>query len=151
MQLTKYTDYSLRLLIYLALMPKDKLASIDEISAIYKISRNNVNKIVHQLGKEGVIETKRGKGGGFYLKRDPKEINLGEMVAMLENTLEVIDCQSPLCPIMPACDLKKVLNKATEAFMNVLKQYSLADLTESRQQELVNILNLNQEHEERIH
>ena len=67
MQLTRYTDYGLRTLIYLALLPQGRRASIDEISSTYGISRNNVNKIVHQLGKAGIIETKRCKGGGFYL------------------------------------------------------------------------------------
>ncbi|MDU0355897.1 Rrf2 family transcriptional regulator [Paraglaciecola aquimarina] len=66
MQLTRYTDYGLRTLIYLALLPEGKKASIDEISQVYGISRNNLNKIVHQLGKANIIQTQRGKGGGFF-------------------------------------------------------------------------------------
>lgn len=142
MQLTKHTDYSLRLLMYLALLPKNKLANIDEISAIYDISRNNINKIVHHLGKEGIIETKRGKGGGFYLKVAPKDINLGDMVSILENTLEIVDCETPSCPIVSACYLKKVLNRATQAFMDILKQYTLADLLNKNKEDLIVILNL---------
>ncbi|WP_299083964.1 Rrf2 family transcriptional regulator [uncultured Paraglaciecola sp.] len=142
MQLTRYTDYGLRTLIYLALLPKDKRASIDEISRIYDISRNNVNKIVHQLGKAGIIETKRGKGGGFLLKRDPAMLNIAEVVLLLENTLQVVECQSPQCKILPACKLKGILGQATQAFLDCLKTYTLADLIESESNNLIQILNL---------
>lgn len=142
MQLTRYTDYSLRILIYLALLPKDEKANVDKISQVYGISRNNVNKIVHQLGKSGIIETKRGKGGGFYLARNPNQINVGEMVVLTENNLQVIDCEKPTCKILPACTLKGILAQATASFINTLKQYSLADLIDSNQGQLIQILHL---------
>ena len=140
MQLTRYTDYGLRVLIYLALMPQGQKASIDVISQTYDISRNNVNKIVHQLGKAGIIETKRGKGGGFMLTRRPQDINIGEMVLLLENSMQVVDCTSPLCKILPACRLKGVLNEATKAFVSTLKNYTLADLLSGKQDQLIEIL-----------
>lgn len=143
MQLTRYTDYALRVLIYLALLPKEQLASIDEISETYGVSRNNVNKIVHQLGKEGVIKTKRGKGGGLSLAMHPEEINIGEMVVKLENTLKVVDCKTPLCRILPACKLKGILQEATQSFITTLHQYSLADLLHDRENSLVQLLELN--------
>ncbi len=142
MQLTRYTDYGLRLLIYLALLPEGQRASIDEISETYDISRNNLNKVVHHLGKEGVIATKRGKGGGFCLNVAPQSINLGEVVVLLENTLQVVDCQSPACCIQPACSLKGILQQATTAFIDTLKQYTLADLIEPQQQELITLLDI---------
>ena len=77
MHLTRHTDYGIRILIYLALLPKNEKASIDGVSILYNISRNNVNKIVHQLGKAKIIETQRGKGGGFFLKLSPENINIG--------------------------------------------------------------------------
>ena len=142
MQLTRYTDYGLRTLIYLALLPAGKRASIDEISSTYDISRNNVNKIVHQLGKSGIIETKRGKGGGFYLKRAPHELNIGDLVVLLENTLQVVECQKPQCRIVAACKLKVILGEATQAFIDSLKAYTLADLLEDEAKNLIQILNI---------
>lgn len=142
MQLTRYTDYGLRMLIYLALLPKDEKASIDEISEIYGISRNNVNKIVHQLGKEGIIQTKRGKGGGFHLNVPAKDINLGELIKTLENTLEVVDCQSPPCRIQPVCHLKHILQEATDAFVSTLSKYTLEDIVREKNVSLVKILAL---------
>ncbi|MFT6389856.1 MAG: Rrf2 family nitric oxide-sensitive transcriptional repressor [Cellvibrionaceae bacterium] len=142
MQLTRYTDYGLRTLIYLALLPQGRRASIDEISSTYGISRNNVNKIVHQLGKDGIIETKRGKGGGFYLKRTPQELNIGDLVILLENTLQVVECKTPMCRILPACKLKGILRQATQAFLDSLKAYTLADLLEDEAKNLLQILNI---------
>jgi Rrf2 family nitric oxide-sensitive transcriptional repressor len=142
MQLTRYTDYGLRTLIYLALLPQGRRASIDEISTTYDISRNNVNKIVHQLGKAGIIETKRGKGGGFYLKQKPEELNIGDLVVLLENTLQVVECKTPQCRILPACKLKGILGQATQAFLDSLKAYTLADLLEDEANNLIQILNI---------
>tara|TARA_R110002153_G_scaffold274165_2_gene447420 strand:+ start:77 stop:571 length:495 start_codon:yes stop_codon:yes gene_type:complete len=142
MQLTRYTDYGLRTLIYLALLPQGRRASIDEISTTYDISRNNVNKIVHQLGKAGIIETKRGKGGGFYLKQRPEELNIGDLVVLLENTLQVVECKTPQCRILPACKLKGILGQATQAFLDSLKAYTLADLLEDEANNLIQILNI---------
>lgn len=142
MQLTRYTDYALRVLIYLALLPDDKLASIDEISRTYDVSRNNVNKIVHQLGKEGVINTKRGKGGGLSLGKHPADINIGDMVIKLENTLSVVECVKPACRILPACKLKGMMQQATNAFISSLQRYTLADLLRDEKQSLINLLEL---------
>ncbi|GAC21137.1 Rrf2 family transcriptional regulator [Paraglaciecola arctica] len=142
MQLTRYTDYGLRTLIYLALLPQGRRASIDEISTTYDISRNNVNKIVHQLGKAGIIETKRGKGGGFYLKKKPEELNIGDLVVLLENTLQVVECKTPQCRILPACKLKGILGQATQAFLDSLKAYTLANLLEDEANNLIQILNI---------
>ena len=142
MRLTRYTDYGFRTLIYLALLPQGRRASIDEISSTYDISRNYVNKIVHQLGKAGIIETKRGKGGGFYLKRAPQDLNIGDIVVLLENTLQVVECKTPLCRILPACKLKGMLGQATQAFLDSLKAYTLADLLEGEAQNLIQILDI---------
>jgi Rrf2 family transcriptional regulator, nitric oxide-sensitive transcriptional repressor len=90
MQLTRYTDYALRVLIYLA--HKGELATIGEISAAYKISENHVMKIVHGLAKSGYITTLRGKGGGMTLARPAEKINLGEVVRNTEETLHVVEC-----------------------------------------------------------
>ncbi|MEM0910154.1 MAG: Rrf2 family transcriptional regulator [Pseudomonadota bacterium] len=140
MQLTRNTDYGLRLLMYLALLNDSQKANIDDLSSIYGVSRNNLNKLVHRLGKAGIIETKRGKGGGFRLAKAPEDLNLGELVELLESTLQVVDCESPRCVILPACRLKNILVKATESFLKTLHNYTLADLVEAKRQDLIEIL-----------
>lgn len=144
MQLTRYTDYGFRLLTYLALLPAGKRASINEISELYAISRNNVNKVVHQLGKAGIIDTKQGKGGGVCLNMPAEEINVGDMVLLLENTIRLVDCQAPPCKIAGVCVLKNVFEEAMDAFLETLKKYTLADLLSSKQQkqQLIQILNI---------
>ncbi len=142
MQLTRHTDYGIRILTYLALLPSDEKASIDIISTLYGISRNNVNKIVHQLGKAKIIETRRGKGGGFFLALPPAQINIGEMILLLENTIKIIDCESQQCLILPACRFKSILNEATQAFVDSLKKYTLADLIKDPKNDLISLFKL---------
>jgi len=144
MQLTRYTDYGFRLLTYLALLPEEQRANISEISNTYNISRNNVNKIVHQLGKAGVIETKQGKGGGLRLKMKPEDINVGDMVLLLENSIQLADCLSPPCIIAPACVLKGVFEEAAHSFVSALRKYTLADLLQSRKKksDYIQLLNI---------
>ena len=131
MQLTRYTDYGLRVLMFLALSPEDRLTNIDEVSELYDVSRNHVNKIIHQLGKAGIIYTKRGKGGGFRLAKPPSDINLGETVRLLEGNIKLIDCSSPPCRISSACRLNPILAEAMLAFFSVLDAYTLQDLVSS--------------------
>lgn len=142
MQLNRYTDYGLRLLTYLAVLPKGKRTSIDEISQIYDLSRNHINKIVHQLGKEGIIDTKRGKGGGFCLAKPAAELNLADIVILLEKSMLIIDCSTPACRISPICRLSGILAEAGNAFIESLRQYTLADLVQDNQAPLVQILKI---------
>lgn len=142
MQLTQHTDYGFRLLTYLALLPEGEWTSIDKISRLYNMSRNSVNKIVHQLSKEGVIDTKQGKGGGFCLKMLPQDINVGNMVLILENNIRMANCQSPPCRIYRGCALKDVFQEATQAFLTVLNRYTLADLLKPNHKELAQALSL---------
>ena len=113
-----------------------------EISELYDLSRNHVNKIVHQLGKSGIIDTRRGKGGGFSLNSQPGQVNLGAVVRLLENSLDVIDRNQPPCRISPVCRLRGILSEATAAFLATLDGYTLADLVATNGPELVRILEL---------
>ena len=129
MQLTRYTDYSLRVLLYLA-VHADRLVTISEISDAYGISRNHLVKVVHELGGLGFVRTQRGKLGGMELARPAAEINVGDVVRHTEKTLTVVNCNTPLCPIRPACELRDILFDARDAFLAVLDQHTLRDLTE---------------------
>jgi len=130
MQLTLYTDYSLRVLLYLASHPEQRV-TITEISDYFHISRNHLVKVVHNLGKLQLIHTIRGKSGGLLLAVDPKDINIGDTVKRIEphmNLLECFDDASNTCPITMQCTLKGVLFQAREGFMDVLEGYTLADM-----------------------
>ena len=129
MHITRYTDYSLRVLIYLA-AEGDRLATIQEIADSYQISKNHLMKVVHQLNKKGYIETVRGKNGGMRLHMAPEEINIGILIRETEQDLNIVECFSSknACKITPVCGLKGMFNEALKAFLEVLDKYTLADV-----------------------
>ncbi|MGF2615045.1 Rrf2 family transcriptional regulator [Rossellomorea vietnamensis] len=133
MKLTLYTDYSLRVLIYLATKGDGGLANIKEIADSYQISKNHLMKVTHELGKMGIIETIRGRNGGIKLAKTPMEINIGALVRQTEEDFHLVECFSPennTCIITPVCGLKHVLAKALNAYLDVLDQYTLQDLVQ---------------------
>ena len=129
MHITRYTDYSLRVLIYLAVQG-DELATIQQIADSYEISKNHLMKVVHQLNKNGYIETVRGKKGGMRLQMAPEDINVGILVRETEQDLSVVECFSSrnACRITPVCGLKSMFGEALAAFLEVLDRYTLADI-----------------------
>ena len=141
MQLTLHTDYALRMLLYLA-MREDKGGTIAEVAQYYKISRNHLVKIAHQLGKLGLIHTTRGRTGGLHLARPAGDIGIGDVVRQMEPNLHLVECFNPernTCVIAPACALRGALFEARRAFLTTLDNYTLADLTRNRQ-ELLGLL-----------
>lgn len=141
MQLTRFTDYSLRVLMYLAYRD-EALCTINEISSAYRISENHLMKVVHQLAKLGYVTTVRGKGGGLRIARPPERINLGAVVRDVEETLAIVECMDERyesdCLLLPHCKLKGVLNEAQDAFLAVLDRYTIKDLVaQSRPQTAV--------------
>lgn len=134
MQLTRYSDYSLRVLIFLALRPEE-LSTIDEIASSYGISKAHLMKVVHQLGLQGSVETVQGRRGGIRLARAPEEICLGEILRDTEASLALVECFRPEesdCPIEDACGLRLALGEALDAFFDVLDRYTLADVVRRR-------------------
>jgi Rrf2 family nitric oxide-sensitive transcriptional repressor len=136
MRLTSYTDFSLRVLIYLALHP-DRRPTIAEIAQRYAISRAHLMKVVHQLGVAGYVETTRGKHGGLRLARPPAGLTIGEVVRRAEPDMHIVACfdaaASPACVIAPACRLKAKLNEARAAFLKVLDDCTLAEVVGNRE------------------
>ncbi len=142
MRLTRYSDYSLRVLMYLAVRP-DELATIDEISQAYGISRAHLMKVVHELGRADFVETVRGRGGGLRLSGDPSDIRVGDVVRHTEGNMDLVECfdlEANTCRIEPACALRGVLREALDAFMTVLDDYTLADLMARRRRPLADLL-----------
>lgn len=125
MRLTRYTDYSLRVLIHLALHD-DRLCSIGEISHAYGISHNHLMKVVNALAHHGFVETVRGRSGGMRLARSGVDISVGEVVRRTEEGLQLADCSD--CTLAPACGLTGVLAKGVQAMLDVFDAYSIADL-----------------------
>lgn len=146
MHLSVYTDYSLRLLMYLA-GREDRPATIAETAAQLQVSRNHLMKIVFRLGRGGYIRTLRGKSGGFRLARPPAEIGLGDVVRFTEADMVLVPCfeaGKAACTFLPDCELRRALQGALAAFAAVLDQYSIADLTR-KQSPLHGLLSMAQE------
>lgn len=134
MQLTYHTDYSLRVLMYLAIQP-DRLVNIREIAERYDISRNHLVKVVHNLARAGFIKSYRGKGGGIELARKAEHINIGQVVRYTEGPLRPVECfdsERNRCVITAVCDLAPLLQEACDSFLATLDKYSLAALVVER-------------------
>jgi Rrf2 family nitric oxide-sensitive transcriptional repressor len=132
MKLTAFTDYSLRVLVYLAAAP-ERRATIAEICAAYDIKANHLTKVVHQLGRGGWVATTRGKGGGLRLARPAGEIRVGQCRPRRRGQRRCRPSASasaePTASSSRCCRLKGVLAEAVEAFYAVLDRYTLADIT----------------------
>lgn len=129
MQLTTFTDYGLRSLMFLA-AHRDRLCSIREISDHYGISYNHLVKVVHKLGQLGYIASTKGKGGGIRLARNPEDLRLGDLVLDLEPNMEIVECfnrEMNTCRITGACQIKHYLFDANKAFISSLNLHTLAD------------------------
>lgn len=130
MRLTRFTDYSLRVLMYLG-ASENQSGTIPEITATYNISRNHLLKVVGGLVRNRFITTQRGKGGGIYLARRPDEIVIGDVVRRMEGTLAVVEClqtKQTECVLTPGCRLQDIFREAQERFLASLDRYTLADL-----------------------
>lgn len=127
MQLTSFTDYGLRALIYMASLPDDQMTNISQVTEVYGVSRNHMVKIINQLSRAGLVTAVRGKNGGIKLGKPAETIRIGDVVRELE-PLSLVNCASDFCHITPACRLKQVLHTAVEHFLDELNQYTLADM-----------------------
>lgn len=127
MQLSRFTDYSLRVMFYVA-THDNRLSTLAEIAGYYQISVEHLRKVVHALAKSGHLQTFRGKNGGIQLKMAPEEINIGRLIAQTEGLDPLINCDAQHCCLTGICSLEQALAEAQRAFMAVLEKYTLADL-----------------------
>lgn len=130
MRLTKFTDYSLRVLLYAATLEEGRLATIEETARLFDISRAHLKKVVLLLTQTGFLEGVRGRSGGFRLARAPDQINLGNLLRQTEPDFGLAECFLPgnTCRITPACRLPMVMNKALANFLETFDDYTLADM-----------------------
>ncbi len=141
MKLTTFSDYSLRVLIYLGTLRQGR-ATIADIARAFEVSENHLVKVVHFLGKQGWIATTRGKNGGLELALPPAQIGLGEVVRGTESQVLPAECLGSRCDdcaIGPMCRLRGMLHEAAVAYHAVLDRYTLADMVGNRQ-ELARVL-----------
>lgn len=136
MRLSSYTDYALRVLMYLAVR-QEGLPTISDIAQVYGISKNHLMKVVHDLGRGGYVETVRGRNGGLRLGRPAEQIRIGDVIRYTEEDMAIVDCMGALkdtsvCRLSPACNLRTALHEALQAFLAVLDDYTLADIVRHR-------------------
>jgi Rrf2 family transcriptional regulator, nitric oxide-sensitive transcriptional repressor len=129
MRLTLYTDFALRTLIQVGLND-GKLTTINDIARSFGISKQHLMKVVNRLSQMGYVEAVRGRNGGIRLIREPRRINIGQVVRDTEDRLDVVGCleRKGYCPIERVCVLRGALRDATQAFLAILDTYTLADL-----------------------
>jgi Rrf2 family nitric oxide-sensitive transcriptional repressor len=144
MELSRFSDYSLRVLIYAAARDGEKV-TWSELAQAYRISHHHLVKIVHFLGRLGFLHNRRGRCGGILLGRKAVDIRVGDVIRKTEthfNLVECFDAASDTCRISPTCRLKGVFQEATQAFLDVLDHYTIEDLVESRSS-ILRLLSLN--------
>lgn len=130
MRHTYYSDYALRMLMYLAIHP-DRLCTIEEIAASYQLSRNHLTKLAHQLGRNGFVRTVRGRSGGLALAMAPSDIVVGAVIRTTEEDFALVECfrrDDNLCVLTPACRLRGLFASALHAYLGVLDGCTIADL-----------------------
>jgi len=133
MRLTAFSDYSLRVLIYLAAAPEGR-STIADIARAFGVSEHHLVKVVHLLGRRGFLLNTRGRNGGVELARPAAEINVGEVVRLTEGgdvPAECFDMETNACVLAGGCGLQRILKEAVEKFYAVLGRYSVADLRAS--------------------
>ncbi|MCA0922578.1 Rrf2 family transcriptional regulator [Pseudooceanicola nanhaiensis] len=146
MKLTSYSNYALRSL-QLAALKAPQLVRVDDVVKVHGVARPHIVKIVHELGKAGFLETVRGRGGGFRLGRPAAEIVVGDVIRLTEGPIELVECfnaETNTCPLLGICRLSAAMQKATAAFMAVLDDLTLADISANRGQLLDRIAPLEQ-------
>jgi len=141
LRLTQYTDFSLRVLIYLGLHP-DRRCTIKEIAERYQVSRNHLMKVVQQLAGKGFLDATRGNGGGLMLARPPRQINLADVIAEMEPDFGMVEClrADNQCVITGPCKLQSMLRQATQAFLDVMREQTLADLLGPQERERLEMI-----------
>ncbi|MFK7061379.1 Rrf2 family transcriptional regulator [Flavobacterium oreochromis] len=130
MKLNHFTDFSMRVLIYLIHLNKEESTSLDELASTFNLSRNHLIKVIQFLSHHHLIETKRGKGGGIRIAEKTLKTPIGNLIHLLEQDEDpIIDCNAKPC-IFPSneCQLKHLFQKGYNTFIQTLNEYTLEDL-----------------------
>lgn len=133
MQLDKFTDYALRILMTLAVRAPQRVPT-SQIAALFDLSDHHLSKVATQLAREGFVTSERGRNGGLVLARSAEQISIGAVVRAMKRDDAVVECfgTNQSCLILPACGLRTPLAEAQEAFFATLDAYTLAEVTRAR-------------------
>ncbi len=131
MQLTRFTDYALRVLLFVGKRGGHR-CTMGEIAIYYGISLEHLRKVVHRMARLGYLSSSRGRSGGLTLGRDSARIRIGEVIQVLEGDLNIIDCDALECRLRPGCALKAALDRGRRAFIAAVNEVTLADLLDDR-------------------
>jgi Rrf2 family transcriptional regulator, nitric oxide-sensitive transcriptional repressor len=132
-QLTRFSDLGLRLLMYLAVNERETPpVTVGEVAQQFKMARNHLVKVSATLTKHGYIRSLRGRTGGIELARKPEQIKVGDLVRLLEGSEQLIDCESLHCVLNPSCGLKAALSHSLNSFYETLNTYTLSDTIKGR-------------------
>ncbi|WP_461481522.1 RrF2 family transcriptional regulator [Porticoccus sp.] len=142
MQLTRFTDYGLRVLIHMCNQPPGTRVGLDFLAAHFNMNRHHLYKVSQRLSQLGWVASARGKNGGIVLASPTRHLTLADIVWELEETMAPIDCEGIECPIANHCKLQGVLGLAIQAFRNVLARYQLGDLQQSDLQVIKKVFNV---------
>lgn len=146
MQLNKFTDYALRILLYIS-RPRDTPYTIAEIAQALHVSQNHLVKIVHFMAKQNWLITARGKGGGIRLNPETVNLGLGVVVRTLQGNAPIVECNIPPCVLKSNCGLKSILDDAIAQFHQHLDAHTVADIirkssTKSSDSSLIDLISL---------
>ncbi len=142
MKLTQFTDFGLRILMYLTNENREEPVKIIEVAEQFNIPRNHLIKVVNKMAHLGWIKTTRGRYGGMQLAVDPQKLRIGEILRELEESYELIDCDIGPCQLRSNCSVKMILSKAMNNFLNELDQYTLADVVIGQTSETIQEMHL---------
>lgn len=141
MQLNKFTDYGLRILVHIA-QPREQLYTIQELANYFHISQNHLVKIVHFMSKQHWIITTRGKHGGLQIDERALHFPLGDMIRILQDDPPIVNCAEPPCVLRANCGLKSILDQALYQFYHSLNQYTLAQILKLPAKERIPLFNI---------
>lgn len=134
MRLTHYSNFTLRVLQFLALRAPN-MATVDDVARAHGISRAHLVKVAYDLSQRGYVETLRGRRGGMRLARPAEAITVGEIIRFTEAPLELVECFNPktnTCPLCGHCHLSRGIARALRAFLSVLDDMTIADIIVNR-------------------
>jgi Rrf2 family iron-responsive transcriptional regulator len=130
MKLTRQTDYALRVLMFCA-ANGNNVTRVSDVAQAYDVSQPFIFKLLQRLVRAGIVETTRGRNGGIMLGRAAAEISIGEVVRLMEESLEIAECFDPTdtdCPLLNNCLLKNAFRDALNAFLDKLDAVTIDDL-----------------------
>ena len=127
MQLTRFTDYALRVLLFVG-KEQGRMCTMREIAAYYGISLEHLRKVVHRMARLGYLKSTRGRRGGLSLGRAATRIRIGDVIVAMEGEIYAIDCDALQCVLLPGCSLRTALDRASRAFVAAMNDVTLADL-----------------------